>query len=223
VTRRPSASASTPWPATASKFSTRARQRVLARALDRRGEAQKLVRVEAFGGEHVCHVGPPFRYRARLVEHDRLNLLDGLKRLAAAYEHACLCAAPRADHDGSRRREPERAGAGDDEHGDGVDERRREPRALGGGDEPDDEGNNRDADDRGREVAAYRVGESRDWRAAALRLLDHAYDLLQDRVAPDARRAEGEAARAVDGRAHDLVARPLLDGHALARQHRFVN
>ena len=50
---------------------------------------------------------------------------------AFAHQHAGARAAPGADHDRHRRRQPQRAGAGDDQHGDCVDERVRERAAAG--------------------------------------------------------------------------------------------
>ena len=47
---------------------------------------------------------------------------EAFQRLGIAHQHAGLGAAAGRDHDGHRRRQPERAGAGDDEHGDRGDE-----------------------------------------------------------------------------------------------------
>ena len=60
--------------------------------------------------------------RARLVDHQRVDLLHPLQRLGVLDQHAGLRAAADADHDRHRRREPERAGAGDDQHADGGDQ-----------------------------------------------------------------------------------------------------
>ena len=80
-------------------------------------------------------------------------------------------AAPDADHDRHGRGEPERARAGDDQHGDGGDERVGEAR-LGPPHRPGDEGQHGDQDDERHEPAGDRVGEALDRRAAALRLGD---------------------------------------------------
>ena len=57
-----------------------------------------------------------FGQRAGLVDDQRVDLLQPLQRLGVLDQHARLRAAPDADHDRHRRRQPERAGAGDDQH-----------------------------------------------------------------------------------------------------------
>ena len=67
--------------------------------------------------------------RAGLVEHDRVDRARGLEDLRALDQQAELRAAAGADEQRGRRGEPERARAGDDQHGDGGGEReRRRPR-----------------------------------------------------------------------------------------------
>ena len=58
-----------------------------------------------------------------LVDHQRVDLLHPLERLGVADQHAVLRTLADADHDGHRRGQAERTGAGDDEHGHGRDER----------------------------------------------------------------------------------------------------
>ena len=94
-----------------------ARQRMLARALDAGGKAQHLVLVEAVRRRRSATTfGLAFGQRAGLVDHQRVDLLHALQRLGVLDQHAGLRAAADADHDRHRRREPERAGAGDDQH-----------------------------------------------------------------------------------------------------------
>ena len=62
------------------------------------------------------------RDRAGLVEHDRVEMLASLEDLGAADQQPEPGAAPGADEDRDGRREPERTGTRDDQHGDrGVD------------------------------------------------------------------------------------------------------
>ena len=160
--------------------------------------------------------------RAGLVEHDGVELVRRLERGAVADQDPVLGALAGADHDRRRRGQPERAGARDHEHGDEVEQRVRE-RGLRADDEPDDERERGDADDGGHEVARDHVGEARDRRLGALRLLDEAHDLRQRRLAADAGGAERERARRVEGGADDLVAGLLEARDRLAGQHRLVD
>ena len=97
-------------------------QRMLAGALDAGGKAQQLALVEAWRRHDRGHARPAFGQRAGLVDDQRVDLLHPLQRLGVPDQHAGLRAAADADHDRHRRGEAERAGTGDDEHGDGGDE-----------------------------------------------------------------------------------------------------
>ncbi len=66
--------------------------------------------------------------RAGLVHEQRVHLRKRLERLGVAEQHAGARAAAGRHHDRHRRREPERARAGDDQHRDGGDERVRDAR-----------------------------------------------------------------------------------------------
>ena len=62
---------------------------------------------------------PPGRHRAGLVEHDGVDAAGRLEHLGALDQDAELGAAAGADQQRGRRGQPERARAGDDQHGDG--------------------------------------------------------------------------------------------------------
>ncbi len=62
-----------------------------------------------------------------------------------------------------------------------------------------------------------------DRRAAALRLRHHRDDARKQRVGTDLLCAHDEGAGAVDRGADDRVARPFVDGHRLAGDHRLVD
>ena len=104
------------------------RERMLAPPLEARGQAQELGLVVARQGHDGDEPRLALGERARLVDDERVDLLQHLERLGVLDEHARRRAAPGADHDRHRRREPERARAGDDQHRDGVDQRIGEPR-----------------------------------------------------------------------------------------------
>ena len=116
-----------------------------------------------------------------------------LQRLALAEQNAELGRASRAGHDGRGRREAHGAGAGDDEHGDRVDQRVGETR-LRTDQHPDDEGERGDGEDGRDEDGGDAVDQRLDRQLRALRLLDHADDAGERRVGADARGAEGEGA-----------------------------
>jgi hypothetical protein len=145
-----------------------------------------------------------------------------LERFRRTDEDTVLRSLTRPDRDGERGGEPERAGAGDDEHCDRGDEREDERRRRSDV-EPDDEGRDREEDDRGHEVAGDEVGEALDRRLRALRLLDQMDDLGEHRVLADAGRPEAEGARLVDRRPDDGVPRLLRHRDRLARDHRLVD
>ena len=81
--------------------------------------------------------------RAGLVDDERIDRGEALERRGIAHQHAGLRAAPGRHHDRDRRGEPERAGAGDDQHAhrrhQRVGELRRRSRT-----QPGDEGDHRD-------------------------------------------------------------------------------
>ena len=170
------------------------RERMLARPLDAGRKAQDLGLGEARrrhdGGDRGLALGQ----RAGLVDDERVDLLHVLQRLGVLDQHAGLGAAPDADHDRHRRGEPERTGAGDDQHRDGGDEAVGEAR-LRPPDRPGGEGEHRDADHGRHELARDLVGQALDRRAAALRLGDELDDLRQHGVAPDLLRLDDEARR----------------------------
>ena len=131
---------------------------------------------------------------------------------------------PVADHDRHRRREAERARAGDDEHGDGVDERVGEAR-LGPDDRPDRERERRRRRRRpARRRRAATSASALDRRAAALRLAHHARRCARARVSAPTRSARMTSAPV------PLTVAPtrrspgaFSTGIGLAREHRLVD
>ena len=113
-------------------------QRVLAVALGGGDEAQHLVLVDAVGGRDLDDLGLAARERAGLVEDDGVERGRLLERHRVLEQDAALGAEPGADHDGRRRREPERVRAGDDDDGDG--EQQRVLDVAADDEVPDDEG-----------------------------------------------------------------------------------
>ena len=182
--------------------------------------------------------------RAGLVEDDRVDLPDALEDVAALEQDPVPRRDRRADHRRRGRREPQRAGAGDEDRRREDDHRELEHRDAAGdraaADLPDwkqlgdpvqlrREGVPKHRpdggveDDRGDEVRADAVDEPLDVRLSGLGLLDPADDPLDRGVLADVRRLHEEDAVLVDRRADDLVAGGLLDRDGLAGQHRLVD
>ena len=182
--------------------------RMLGGRLDRSGEPQHLGARRAVQERDSRELQLPLGDRARLVEHDRVDAPRPLEHLRPLDQHAELRAAPGADHERDRRREAERARAGDDQDGDRRGEgvlapsrpRRASPTSVSS--ESDDHG--RDEDRR------HAVGEPLHGRLARLRRVDESGDPRKRGVGADARRAHDEPPVVVDGRAGDLApgARP---------------
>ena len=200
--RRPSTVASMPCPGTAWKRCAggRSRPRSRARGDDRLAErvlgadlggrdqpravsvAAAIRRASTTSGDGGLAAGQ----RAGLVEHDRRSMRRRLlERLAAADQDAVLGGLAGADHDRGRRRQAERARAGDDQHGDrGADAPGAAP-ASGPSSEPADE-RQRGQDQDGRdEHVGDPVGQALHRRLGALRVLDQAHDLRERGVLAD--------------------------------------
>ena len=129
--------------------------------------------------------GTAFGESAGLVDDNGINPLHGLEGFGVFDEHAGAGAASGAHHDGHGRGQSESTGAGDDEHGYGIDERVRQGRRGAEG-KPGDEGDERGADDGGNKDGGDFIGQPLDGSAAALGFGNEADDLRQNRVAADA-------------------------------------
>ena len=99
---------------------------MLAGTLEARGNSQKIllaldrsVRSQANGGDARLSGSEG----ASLVHDERVHLLENFQGLGVLYQHARACAASHSHHDGHGSSQAERAGAGDDQDGDRVDQR----------------------------------------------------------------------------------------------------
>ena len=193
---------------------------MLAERLDRGGPAQKVV-LAARDRLHRDDLGPALGQRAGLVDDQRVDGLEALQRLGVPDEHAEAGGAADADHDRHRRRQAERARAGDDQHSDRRDQPEGESR-LRPERRPDDEGDDGDGDHQRNEPSRDAIGEPLDRRAAALRLRHHLHDLRQHGVAADLLRAHRERAGLVERAADDLVADALRRRHGFAGDQELV-
>src|SRR3989441_1055960 len=126
------------------------------------------------GGDNVRHSGPPLGDRSGLIEQHDAHLREPLERFATANENAVLRRLPGADENRRRRREPQRAGTGDDQDADKRDGREYDRPRLGRRSEIEQAYEGRDGernDDRG-EYAGDAIGELLDRRFGGLGVLD---------------------------------------------------
>ena len=91
------------------------------------------------------------------------------------------------------------------------------------GQHPYHEGQHGDADDGGYEDGGHPVGQALDGGLGALGFFHHADDLGQHGIPPHTLGAEAEAAGAVDGGPHHLVAGVLLHRDGFAGEHGLVH
>ena len=170
-------------------------------------------------------VGQPrlaLRDGAGLVQqHDRQGR-RALQGVRVAEEDPARGPAARADEDRRRRREAERAGAGDEQHR-GERDRREERARLGPDDVPDDPADDADGEHDRHEDARDPVRQPLDRGLGGLRLLDQPDDLRQGGVASDGRRLDLQDALLVERAADDAVSRLLLDRDRLSRHERLVH
>ena len=192
---------------------------MLARILGRTDESDEGATVNTLGGNDTGDPHRPLGHRPRLVEHDRRDLPRLLQDLGALDQDSELGAATGADHQGRRRRETERAGARDDQHGDGGGECGGN---VAGEHEPADERRERDPDHDRNEDGRDAIDEALDGRLAGLCLGDEMRDLRESRVGADLRRLDHEASGHVDRRARDVIAGRNLHGDGLTGEHRLI-
>ncbi len=129
------------------------------------------------------------------------------------------CGHASAGHDRRRGGQAEGAGAGDDQHGDGVDQRDLSRRT---GQQPADQGEHGDHQHRRDEHLADLVHQFLDRRLGRLRVFHQADDPRQHGFAAQRGSAHQQTAFAVDGTAGDAVARCLVHRQALAADQRLV-
>ena len=141
------------------------------------------------------------------------------KRRSIFDQNAVLGGFSHGHHDGGRGRQPQRARARHNQNGHGSQEclfrRPCKP--------PCGERDRRDDHDGRHEVAADPIGQPGNWGLRSLSITDQANNLLQHGGVAYSDRLKLEAARLVQGRPNDLVARMLDHRHRLAGDRRLVD
>ncbi len=197
-------------------------QRMLAALVQAGRQVQHLVGVEALEGHDFLERGASFGEGAGLVDDEGIDAAHVLDGLGIAEQHAHLCRLAGGDHDRHRRGQTQRAGAGDDQHRNRVQDGKG-PGRLRAEEAPDEEGGHRDRQDREHEPVGDGIGHPLHRRASALRLRDQLHDLRQHSVGTHLGGADHQRAGAVLGRADDLIASGFLDRDRLAGEHRLVD
>jgi len=70
--------------------------------------------------DHLIQGRLPARERSGFIEHDRVDVAQGLDGFSVAEEHPQLGAATGRNHDRNRRGKPQRARTGDDQYCHGI-------------------------------------------------------------------------------------------------------
>jgi hypothetical protein len=183
------------------------------RILDRAQVPQQLRPAAAWRGLYGCHRHDPGGDGPGLVQQDRVDAAGGFQRLIALDEDAQLRAAPACHHQRGRGRQPERARARNDEHGEGGADRT--PR-RGACDQPAGQGQRRRGEHRGHEHAADPVGEPLDGRLIRLGMLDQRDQLRHLGVLAGPGRPNHQPAGDDHGAGADRAAGGGVGGHRLA-------
>ncbi|EXI72518.1 MAG: hypothetical protein AW07_03247 [Candidatus Accumulibacter sp. SK-11] len=160
------------------------------------------------------------RQRAGLVHRQNTDLAGPLERFGVLDQNAGGSTASAGHHDCRRRRQAEGAGAGDDEHGDRIDQCRAEDAVVS---PPAEQGSEGDQADDGDENCRYPVGQALHRGLRTLRRGNHANDAGQQGVFADTGRTAAQHAFAIGSGGEDAVATMLGNRHALAGQHCLVD
>ena len=170
--------------------------------------------------DEIGHEGLALGDGSGLVEDDGIDVRRRFQAFAVADIDAALSRLAGADHDRGRRRQTERARAGNQQNGDAGRERRGE---AGAGQQPAGEGQTADGHDAGHEHGGDPVDGLLDRQLGGLGLIDHVDDAGQHRIGADGGDPHLQGAGAVDAAADHVVACCLDHGQALPGEHGLVN
>ena len=158
----------------------------------------------------------------RLVQHQGVHAIQGFQGRGILDQHAGAGSSSGRHHDRHGCRQAEGAGAGNNQHGHGIDQAVSH-RGLRPQQAPGQEGQEGGEQDRGDEAGGNRVGETLDRSACPLGFGHHLDDPGQEGVLSHPGGPHDEAAGLIDGAARHPVGRKLLDRQGLAGEHRFIH
>ena len=184
----------------------------------RRGKQRRFL--HALRRNDIRHTRLAARDRAGLIQRDDLRFPGFFQRNRRFEQNSVLRAEAVADHDRHRCGKSQRAGTGNDQHGNAPRQRIAEGLAD---QQPHDQRHDGNGNDRRNEHAGHPVGDLCDGRLGRRRVADHLDDLRQRGILAHARRLAAQEARLVDRRSGNAVPRPLVRRDALAGQGRLID
>ena len=195
-------------------------QRVFAAALQAGRNGQQVRLVIASNRNEVRQRRSSHGQRAGFVERHYIHLVRQLQRLRIFDQNAIFRRDAGARHDGGGRRQPERAGASDDQDRHGVNQCQLKgmPRLP-----PRQHRNQRDQQHHRHENGAHLIHQPLNRRFAGLRVFHQADDAGQHGLAAHGAHLHHHAALAIDGAAGKFAADFFTNRQRLAGQHRFIN
>ena len=188
-------------------------------SLHRRRGTQQLGAVGPAGMQRH-NGGLSFGDGAGLVQHDGVNVVGDLQDLAGSDQDALPGAETRAHHDGGRRCQAQRAGAGDHQHGG------KNLQHEGGGLSRQGPGHRRqggNGDHHRHEHACYFIRQAGDGRLFALGVFHETDDARQGGILARTGHFDVQNAVLIHAAADGLAALAFFHGQALAGQHGFVD
>ena len=199
------------------------RQGVLGALLKHRRQPQDFLAsnlVRSIDQHDIRHVRRPASQGTGLVHRQHADMLGTFQRFGILHQNAHLRALPGAHHDRRWCRQPERTGAGNHQHGDGIDQRlgqiaRMKP--------PAGEGEQRDHTDRGNKYRRYAIGQPLHRGFRALSFGHQTNDAGQQRMLANTSGATAQLPELILGRSKDTLAHRLGNRHAFAGEHGFVD
>ena len=178
--------------------------------------------IRLFRPENIGQHGTALGQGSGLVQHHGIDLPGRFETLGVFYQNSQPCAPADADHDGSGRRQSQRAGTRHDQHGHEGQQAVR--KAVGAAEHgPRRESQHGDGDNHGHEDRGDPVHQFLHRGLAALRLLHHADDMRQHGVGADSLGPETERSLTVDRPGEHLVSVPFRNRDGFAAQHALVH
>ena len=196
-------------------------QRVLAALVQAGGKPQQTVGIETRQGQGAVEHRLAFGQRAGFVDDQGVDLAKVFDGRRIAEQHALGGTAPCCHHDRHGCGQPQRAGAGDDEHGHRVDQPVA-PAGRGAKKSPGHQRQQGDGHHRPHKIARHRVGHALHRRFGALGLHHHLHDLRQHGTGAHPLGLHGERTAGVEGGTDQFVAAALGHRHGFAGEHGFV-